>query len=1081
MTHAPTTACPGGVSRTRPIILLLALGALAFALALGLSGPTWADDDDESGGSPPKNTFNIMMNYELGMHCTGFEFAYCCVLPPYNSILAQVVKTQRSSRGQGAFAKLLEGDPNVGKDLLNRQTVLRDADLSGSNFQKYVLAYQHEAQPRNDGRGKVQNSTLISAVEGNSLFMWATVYDRAAKNPDGSLVTSPDYNGAQGVVVGDGVIEPIKDSYANGWMNHLYIYASDEHPTPAGPNLEGHGATGLEADKIRLGVDVIFQPDCGPAAHPLGPVTKVNPFDPTDPATQANDCGGLAKGNLLTFSEDTGTIVYTQMKVLEDLPVTLTSPRIWEALGLPLTPFEDTIDFFADPGLVDEDSIRPYVKMVAKMHRYDPNAPAGVGAPVLQGGQPVEGFGTAPIDIPNCERCHSNAPDTPNSPQTGKPDQWAKVQAEYNFWNAFYDIVPESQGGTDSDWYSRLKSAAVSMMVDHDAQHGTSFTVNYPACGGGVDSAVNPQECIDLNTGVPIQNTRMGHESVICQKCHADNVIAVVKAAECAANNPQCAEGTLIRPISEAVHRNHRSVTEFENGVPGVITFNDNAGRDGSCQGCHPAHRSNGDMDGYPITLAGENFYADGDNRLASGGCFVGRDVHSNPNKDIDGAETPAHLNAVGQWLADNVFYNQDGVAGIAGSPTRGIWCTNCHTQLSQEIWKAEDCRDLIHGECVNNVRAAPTLAALAGAVGMSEAQAIAFLDPTVDNPLGDSSHAIWKAFNPADPMTQDANVATIEVDANGPVGTTDADGDFSVNVLSFCTTDACVADINDGDGQWDHKVNDFIGTNSEGVAVPFSAATDGRDHWLSPGEPHCADCHAAPYVEQSGNINAFPPFNYPRKASLMRYSRGHRDITCQGCHESIHGLYPVGPVDTTSYAQAASMNSDDSHGPLKCGACHQVNGTGVHSRMDDLRFDGQRVRNNLDAAIGWAHVFTDDHSPLDDMCQNCHGDERDEVSARDETWQEHAMRGRASRPMMNQVEIELLGAVAGTNPATGEGDATLARNSVCRACHGDEFGEVSCNGEDGREWKRHLSEGRVAQTVWEAVSIARTGTTCGW
>ena len=34
------------------------------------------------------------MNYELGMHCTGFEFAYCCVLPPYNSILAQVVKPQ---------------------------------------------------------------------------------------------------------------------------------------------------------------------------------------------------------------------------------------------------------------------------------------------------------------------------------------------------------------------------------------------------------------------------------------------------------------------------------------------------------------------------------------------------------------------------------------------------------------------------------------------------------------------------------------------------------------------------------------------------------------------------------------------------------------------------------------------------------------------------------------------------------------------------------------------------------------------------------------------------------------------------
>ena len=50
--------------------------------------------------------------------------------------------------------------------------------------------------------------------------------------------------------------------------------------------------------------------------------------------------------NVLTFSGDTGTVVYTQTKVLENLPMMLTSPKIWEALGLPLTPFEDSIDFF---------------------------------------------------------------------------------------------------------------------------------------------------------------------------------------------------------------------------------------------------------------------------------------------------------------------------------------------------------------------------------------------------------------------------------------------------------------------------------------------------------------------------------------------------------------------------------------------------------------------------------------------------------------------------------------------------------------------------------------------------------------
>jgi hypothetical protein len=233
--------------------------------------------------------------------------------------------------------------------------------------------------------------------------------------------------------------------------------------------------------------------------------------------------------------------------------------------------------------------------------------------------------------------------------------------------------------------------------------------------------------------------------------------------------------------------------------------------------------------------------------------------------------------------------------------------------------------------------------------------------------------------------------------------------------------------------------------------------------------------------VEQSGNFSAYPPFNYPAKASLMRYTRGHQDITCQGCHESIHGLYPVTPnIDTTTYAQAASMNSDGSHGPLKCGACHQVNRAGVHSRMDELVYKGKRVGRDLDAAIGWAHTFTDEHSPVDDMCVNCHKDEADEVRVRDDEWQAHAMKGRASRKMMDQVEMELLGRIAGTNP-DGSLNVREARGQLCESCHGDEWGEVGCDGEDGRNWKEHLSEGRVSPVVWEQVTLLRTGSTCGW
>ena len=40
----------------------------------------------------PRNPFSIFINYELGMHCVGFDISYCCIIPPYNSIQAQAVQ-----------------------------------------------------------------------------------------------------------------------------------------------------------------------------------------------------------------------------------------------------------------------------------------------------------------------------------------------------------------------------------------------------------------------------------------------------------------------------------------------------------------------------------------------------------------------------------------------------------------------------------------------------------------------------------------------------------------------------------------------------------------------------------------------------------------------------------------------------------------------------------------------------------------------------------------------------------------------------------------------------------------------------
>ena len=1013
--------------------------------------------------------FKITMNYELGMHCTGFEFAYCCVLPPYNSILAQVIKPAQgdpttSNQFVDGFPRLLKGDPAAGLDGLNRETVVRDWDAATSSFKKYQLRYYHDAQPRQEGNTSKPNmSTLISAAEGNSLQYFNTVFDSAQPDGNNALVYGP-YNGLQNVIQGSGVIGDVPtDNYANAWLNPWYTYG----------NFEGLGNTGLEVDKVRLGVagQVEYPANSGAALHPLGPTGN-----------------GLYE-NLLTFSGDTGTVIFTQAKVLEDLPIMLTSPRIWEALGLPLTTFEDTIGFFADPGAVDEDAVRPYVAMKASLHEY-PSGNEVMGS----NGLPVIGFGTAPIDIPNCERCHSAPSVDPgtgmpnvNSPNyIGADDTFPHAgpflgigledmtNLEINFWLAYYDIVP----GVDSTWYPRLKGAAINMLTLHDIDQGTSFTANYAGveCSNNLDPTdpnIDPGSyaCSSLNgladltntSNIP-QNTRLGNESVICQRCHADNVIANVKSAtyDVAGQFP-------IPPISEAIHNQHRNQSEG-----GVIVFNDSLGRDGGCQGCHPAHRSDGVMDNYPITLGGNNVNANGDNRLNPGGCFVGRDVHSNPMKDVDGAETPSYLTAMGDWLNTEVAQ--------VGNEDRGIWCTNCHSQLGQEVWRTEDCNDLIHGDCLVNPRGEPTLADVAAAVGWTEQQAINSLDPKVAGfgRTTDLTHAVW------DPANPDANVATIEVDGGGnPVVTTDADGDISVNILSFCTTDDCVSLINNNktdQTQWRYPANAFIDpANNSGFPVPFSAATDGRDHWLAAGEPHCADCHQAPFTEQSGNFSPYPPFNYPAKASLMRYTRGHQDVSCQGCHESIHGLYPVTPtIDTTSYAQAAALNNDGSHGPLKCATCHtHVDADQIPTWVNNLTYndpttpgqDNIPVAGSYDTAVKWMHTYTSEADPAQDVCSNCHGPEVPEIGEAE--YLEHAMVNRVSRVAMDNAER-----VVNNGQVFGEA-AGAQREALCSNCHnnGTRRTANNCN----QVWIRHLIEGRVSETPWEDESTIAGLGTCGW
>ncbi len=760
-------------------------------------GPAVAADP-----SKPKNDYNITINYELGMHCTGFDFTYCCVLPPYNSVQAQVIKT---ATGRKKYPELLEADEDD-------HTVVVDGK------KRFKLAY-----------GFVGNTYS----EGNKLKYWDVPYD---VNGDGKYTKN--------------------ENVANAYWTHLYVYKDLKGSNPKG--------TSKDSEKKVVGLDIPVPRDNGPAGAAVP-----SPMH----------------GGHLHYTGEKGTIVFTKSPVLDNVPIVLTNPGIWDALGLPLTPFTDKAAA-QDILTLTESDIQPFQETWVSL------VDADTGRPVLDShyGRPITFVGTSPIDVPNCANCHSN--DRANG------DKYQLYKQERAFW----------KGLGASDWIANLKATSVSILQMHDDDVGTQFLKNY-----------------DPNSRAT--HNRLGRDPVLCQKCHADNVIAVLTAKPF--KDPKTGKTKTPPALTEAIHTVH--LTHAPNP--------DSHGRTGTCQGCHPAHRQDGSMFGYPITPDGKNAYADGDNRDAAGGCYVGRDVHSNPFKEKDGVGTPEHLNAIGTWLQENVSMIGNGKGG------KGLWCTNCHTQLSRELYQRDNLKNafLQTGTTLRN----KSLKQIAKGIGVSMKELEAMMDPKVvldakgnDTPGKSMILRTWakKRLVP--------DIAVIALKGKGPLVTKDEDGDINVSILS-------------ANPAVDPKSLSLPAGATGAAAVPYDAATQGRDYWLSPGVPHCADCHAAPFVEGQGGV-AFP-INQPGKYSEMRYAKGHAGLACQSCHESIHGLYPVTPhTDLTTYRQAPQYNPDGSHGPFVCAACHEVNEHGVPYLADpkkkDYYWKGKPIANDYDLAVQWMH-----------------------------------------------------------------------------------------------------------------------------
>ena len=127
----------------------------------------------------------------------------------------------------------------------------------------------------------------------------------------------------------------------------------------------------------------------------------------------------------------------------------------------------------------------------------------------------------------------------------------------------------------------------------------------------------------------------------------------------------------------------------------------------------------------------------------------------------------------------------------------------------------------------------------------------------------------------------------------------------------------------------------------------------------------------------------------------------------------------------------------------------------------------------------------------LNTTCQNCHGVNGEFgasvvntnstpvqwtfVASHTETFLKHSMNGYTSRQMMDKAETLVNGAVTGT---------TDGSDGVCLGCHADNSGVLNlegCDLDNEPDWIQHLTQGRVAESAWEEVSLAQTGTRCGW
>jgi mono/diheme cytochrome c family protein len=698
----------------------------------------------------PKNPYNIFINYELGMHCVGFDIEYCCVIPPYNSIQAQACKAGEG----GNMPSLLE--PGDGITL---HYAVRDNSYS----------------------------------EGNKMKYWQVTKD----------------------VNGNGKKDDPGDSMANYVWTHLFVYKDLEGTIPDGWS---------EATRLHVGKEIQVRIDSGPTGKSLA-------------------------GGALSYSGTGGSNkVFTDSLIPEvkNVPLTLTASYLWDALGLPLTAFNDSRRKGTIRSITPGD-FQPYQYSVVRLMDSEGNL-------VTSQDEPLEFFGTNPVDIPNCYLCHSAEG---RAAKLSRKEGLTLMDKEYTYWKENYPDI--------SEFMARQSQATINVLELHDKHRGTAFLREY-------DSQAS--------------SNRLGSTGPIyCSDCHGDNVSGNLRSPRPGATGYKA---TRARPLTEAVHMVHAT----------FIPMPDKAGRTQSCQACHPTHWYQENMNDvtanpYQITDAeGYPRFSDADVRIAGGGCYLRRDAHTNPD-----VKPPFFLNEIGKWYLKEVGMKDEN--GKTLQEIRGLYCSNCHNELARELYKGDNLKNAVaqYGTTLRNKLMGEVIQTVAN--GDEKRFREYFADPLVDSP-----------GNPLRTFYEEHTGAVMVKASKDSAG--------NLKLLPW--------------------------NAAEGDAVPYDGASAGKDWWLAAGEPHCADCHIAPFVESEGG--SYFPIDQPNKYSLYRYSKAHGTVACQSCHESIHGLYPVRyegrdkTVDITTHEQALQFSPDGQYaGPVTCAACHTVNKKGIPVQLKDTEY----------------------------------------------------------------------------------------------------------------------------------------------